>query len=289
MITIALLLAAETAVAATGTISGTIIPFSITTSPDSPLSDTATASQTFNVDIGESAQISWYFNGNKEKTTSNTTSSSFSKSASEGTHNVTVVASNENGTVTEIWTWNVQPKPTTTTTTRSSSGGGGGGGGGGIPPLHTEVSSPSTVKASSEFNINVDVNYYWDTEVNINAPEGWEVSREIGTNNFTLIPSEDAEGNYTIWVNTSTPFNTKSEEVNVEVESEDQQQVSYPIISTQREPIQSPTPSNSSPTPTPTPTQTTQAIESRMIGDIIDRIVSGLQAFAGSIFKLFGF
>lgn len=280
-ITFVLLFAAETALAATGTITGTIIPFSIETSPDSPLSDTATATRTFTVDIGESAQITWYFNGNRENSTSNTTTSSFSKSAGEGTHNVTVVASSENGTVSNTWTWNVQPEPVK----RTSSGGGGGGGG--IPPLYTDISSPETVKTGSEFNIGVKVDYYRSTEVEVGVPDGWRVSREDGTNNFTIIPSKDAEGNYTIWVNTTTPFNTKTEQVTVNVESEEQE-VSYPAISTQREPIPTPT-SNTTPDPNPTPTPTAQALESRMVNDIIDKIISGLQAFVGSIFKLFGF
>ncbi len=285
VITFVLLFAAETALAATGTITGTIIPFSIETSPDSPLSDTATATRTFTVDTGESAQITWYFNGNKEKTTSNTTTSSLTKSAGEGTHKIKVVASNQNGTVTETWTWDVQPEPVK----RSSGGGGGGGGGGGIPPLYTEISSPETVKTGSEFNIGVKVDYYWSTEVNVNVPEDWEVSRENGADNFTIIPPDDAEGNYTIWVNTTTPFNTKTEQVTVKVESEEQQ-VSFPTISTQREPIQTPvSTSDLMDTQTPTPSPTTQAMESRMVGDIIDRIISGLQAFVGSIFNLFEF
>lgn len=289
MIAVAILFAAETALAATGTISGTIIPFSITSSPGSPVNGKAPCEKTFSVEVGEPAQISWYFDGNREKTSSNTTTSSFTKTASEGTPNVTVVASNENGTVTETWNWNVQPKPKTTK--KSSGGGGGGGGGGGIPPLSTEISSPKTIKAGSDFNVSVNVDYYGSTEVNVNAPEGWEVVRENGTDTFTLIPPEDAEGNYTIWVNTTTPFNTKREELNVEVEPENQQ-ISTPVIKTpNKETIQTQTTQTpfSVTNSTPTPTTTTQVLESRMIGDIIDRITSGLQAFAGSIFKIFAF
>lgn len=288
MITVVLLFAAETALAETGTISGTIVSFSITTSPDSPVDGTAPCEKTFNVETNELAQISWYFNGNKEKTSSNTTTSSFTRTASEGTHNVTVVASSEHGTVNETWAWKVQPKPTPTPTPepgRSSAGRGG------TPLLYTEINSPKTIIAGSDFNITVDVDYCWSTETQINAPEGWKVSRENGTNRFTLEPPKDAEGNYTVWINTTTPFSTKEEQITLRVESQNQSAISV-TKNTSKETIQTQTtqtPFSVNSTPTPTPTATTQVLESRMTGDIIDRIISGLQAFVGSVFKIFGF
>ncbi|MFO7967191.1 MAG: hypothetical protein R6U44_06300 [Archaeoglobaceae archaeon] len=268
----------------TATAGNTVEPEITSYYPSTPLEDTEGSVRKFNITASQMGHVYWLLNGTLIRVDENTNSASYTKKSTvKGNWNISALIINKNGSDMQTWTWNVQSESTTSS---GSSGGGGGGGGGGSSPLSTEISCPTNVDSGSDFNLDVVVDYQWSTEVNINAPEGWEVSREGGTNNFTLVPPENAEGNYTVWVNTTSPFETKREEKFVKVESNDQQ-VSYPAMITQEDTdLPSTTNTTSSPAPTSTQTPAVQQVESRMAGDIIDKIISGLQAFAGSIFKV---
>jgi len=123
-------------------VTGKIIPFTISYHPDSIIKDTSPSTKTFNVMTGINANFSWYFDGTLEKSDKNVSSSSFTKTAGEGTHNVTViVTANERFSIT--WVWKVFAQPPSRT-----SGGGGGGGMFFILPTPNTVESPKPTPAS---------------------------------------------------------------------------------------------------------------------------------------------
>jgi|GEM_PF-4889376 hypothetical protein len=133
-----------------GQISGTIIPFSVSYSPDLAVSDEGDSTRTFSAVTTQNASFEWYFNDNLEKIDSNLTSSSYTKKAGEGEHNITVVITNENGTVSVTWSWIITKKEESQPPRRS----GGGGGGGSLlftfpTPEPTPSPKPTTVVAGS--------------------------------------------------------------------------------------------------------------------------------------------
>jgi len=65
-------------------------------------------SRTFTVNVDQVSNVTWVLNGNIIQTnTSVTTASYYNNSAQSGTHNLTVVAENANGTDQKKWTWYV--------------------------------------------------------------------------------------------------------------------------------------------------------------------------------------
>jgi hypothetical protein len=89
----------------------TAVPPTITSySPSTPVSDTEGASRTFNITVDQTVNVSWYINGTLVQTdTSVTTSSYTNTSASLGYWNVTAIATNDNGTDSQTWFWEVTP------------------------------------------------------------------------------------------------------------------------------------------------------------------------------------
>lgn len=112
-----------------GAITGKIIPFTVSYYPDSPIQDTSPSTITFNVATDRIANFTWYFDGNMEKNDLNVSSSSFTKTAGEGTHNVTVtvMAKDTKDTLEILWLWEVSAAPPPQETLSRSEGGGGGG------------------------------------------------------------------------------------------------------------------------------------------------------------------
>ncbi|HID43460.1 MAG TPA: hypothetical protein EYP30_06775 [Archaeoglobaceae archaeon] len=141
-----LIVLAEPVSASSGIIMGKIIPFTVSYSPDTQLKDTSPSTRTFNVTTDRVAEFRWYFDNNFEKNDMNVSSSSFTKTAEEGTHNITVVVTS-NGSISITWIWEVtaeQPQ-----VSRRSGGGGGGGGMLLILPTPTPTPSPTPESAST--------------------------------------------------------------------------------------------------------------------------------------------
>jgi hypothetical protein len=80
--------------------------------PSSPVMNNAGESRTFNVTANQTVNVTWMVNGTGVKFDENVTDSSYTNtSAAQGTWNVTATASNENGTVMQIWDWIVTALP----------------------------------------------------------------------------------------------------------------------------------------------------------------------------------
>jgi hypothetical protein len=76
--------------------------------PNTPVSDFAGASRTFNITVNQTANVTWYINGSQVKTNTSVTGANYTNtSAASGFWNVTAVANNTNGTASQQWLWNV--------------------------------------------------------------------------------------------------------------------------------------------------------------------------------------
>ncbi|MBZ0175822.1 MAG: S-layer protein domain-containing protein [Candidatus Methanoperedens sp.] len=75
-------------------------------SPPTPVSDIIGATRAFNITVNQTVNVIWLINGVQAGTDTGVTTSSYTNtSAAQGTWNVTVVASNDNGTATQNWDW----------------------------------------------------------------------------------------------------------------------------------------------------------------------------------------
>jgi len=83
--------------------------------PSTPVSNIAEATQTFNITIDQTVNVTWYINGTnfQDANTSVTAASYTNASAEIGVWNVSAVAENANGTDMQEWVWNVTAAPTT--------------------------------------------------------------------------------------------------------------------------------------------------------------------------------
>jgi len=141
----------------------------------------------------------------------------------------------------------------------------------------------------------VNVSNVDNATVKVIAPEGWNVSNETaairGNASITVKVPENAEGNYTIVLEFLTERGVERRNVTVEVE-ESRATYTPPSVpsstSTPTPTLATPTPVPTS-TPAPTPTETqTRTIESTMIGDIIQQIVSAIRSIIEAIAKALG-
>jgi hypothetical protein len=84
-------------------------PTIISHSPPSPVTDTVGHWRTFNVTVNQTANVSWYLDESFLFTNESVTEANCMLHAEvAGMHNVSAVASNENGTDMQTWAWNVQ-------------------------------------------------------------------------------------------------------------------------------------------------------------------------------------
>ena len=75
-------------------------------SPSTPVSDIIGAHRAFNITVNQTVNVIWLINGVQAGTDTGVTTSSYTNtSAAQGTWNVTVVASNDNGNATQNWDW----------------------------------------------------------------------------------------------------------------------------------------------------------------------------------------
>jgi hypothetical protein len=81
--------------------------------PPSPATNNAGESRIFNITTNQTVNVTWYINGTiVQDTNKSVTEASYTNaSAALGTWNVTAAASNENGTVMEMWDWIVTALP----------------------------------------------------------------------------------------------------------------------------------------------------------------------------------
>ncbi|NJD52851.1 MAG: hypothetical protein FIB07_08300 [Candidatus Methanoperedens sp.] len=75
-------------------------------SPSTPVSDVIGTTRAFNITVNQTVNVIWLINGVQAGADTGVTASSYTNSsASQGTWNVTAVASNDNGTATQNWDW----------------------------------------------------------------------------------------------------------------------------------------------------------------------------------------
>jgi uncharacterized repeat protein (TIGR01451 family) len=88
-------------------------PPNITSSaPPSPVNDTVCNWRTFNVTVDQTVNVSWYLNSTLRRTNVSTKEANYTLHAEVvGEHNVSAMASNENGTDMQTWVWNVSAAP----------------------------------------------------------------------------------------------------------------------------------------------------------------------------------
>ena len=93
-----------------------IVPLTITAfNPPSPANDTVCNWRTFNVTVNQTVNVSWYLNESFLFTNESITEANCMLHAEVvGEHNVSAVATNENGTDRQMWIWNVTSAPDTT-------------------------------------------------------------------------------------------------------------------------------------------------------------------------------
>jgi uncharacterized repeat protein (TIGR01451 family) len=89
------------------------LPPNITSfAPPSPVNDIVCNWRTFNVTVDQTVNVSWYLNNTLQHTNVSTKEASYTLHADVvGEHNVSAIASNENGTDMQSWVWNVTAAP----------------------------------------------------------------------------------------------------------------------------------------------------------------------------------
>jgi len=95
---------------------GNPFPPAITSfAPPSPVNDTVCTWRTFNVSVNQTVNVSWYLNESLLFTNETVTEANCTLHAAwPGEHNVSAIATNQNGTVTQMWIWNIPVPPTIT-------------------------------------------------------------------------------------------------------------------------------------------------------------------------------
>jgi hypothetical protein len=78
--------------------------------PPSPVSDDQCSWRTFNVTVNQMVNVSWYLDDSLLFTNVSVTEANCSlRTYVRGVHNVSVIATNPNGTDMQTWIWNVEP------------------------------------------------------------------------------------------------------------------------------------------------------------------------------------
>jgi len=85
----------------------------VPSNPPDPIETIVNSPQTFNIIVDQTANVTWYINSTQVTNTSNypaNTGINYTNiPSSSGNYNVSVKASNDNGTDTEYWNWTVHP------------------------------------------------------------------------------------------------------------------------------------------------------------------------------------
>jgi|GEM_PF-3283499 len=82
------------------------VPAITSYAPSSSVSDSTGATRTFNININQVVNVTWYLNGTQLFTNTSVTEANYTNSsAGSGTWNVTAIVNNTNGTDSQEWTW----------------------------------------------------------------------------------------------------------------------------------------------------------------------------------------
>ncbi|NOQ32928.1 MAG: hypothetical protein GQ567_01820 [Methanosarcinales archaeon] len=162
--------------------------------PESPVSDIAGETRTFNITVDQVVNVSWQINGTEVQINAGTTEAYYTNTSAVGSWNVSAIASNPNGTAMQTWIWNVIPPDTTppasVTDLNVSEVGETWINWTWANPTDTTDFSHVTVYLNGSFETNVSTNYYNATGLNS------DTIYEIGT--YTV----DTSGNINqTWVN----------------------------------------------------------------------------------------
>ncbi len=80
-------------------------------SPESPVSDIAGTTRSFNITVNQTVNVTWYINGTEISSQTGVTESTFTNTAIPGTWIVNSTASTANGTASKEWIWTVDAGP----------------------------------------------------------------------------------------------------------------------------------------------------------------------------------
>ncbi len=83
-------------------------PSIVSFAPPTPVNDPAGTTRTFSITTNQTVNVTWYINGTSVKTDTSTVSAGYTNTSSVlGVWNVSAVARNPNGTVSQQWLWSV--------------------------------------------------------------------------------------------------------------------------------------------------------------------------------------
>ncbi len=147
--------------------------------PESPVSNIAGESRTFNITADQTVNVTWYINGSEVSNETTVTDSIYNNSsAAEGIWNVTAIAGNDNGTASQEWTW--------------------------IVTTPTPVPAPGFISGLTKFNnatpaggVTVIATNDSDPSQNFTAVSGTTPGVNLGSYVIT-IPGTALPGNYTV-------------------------------------------------------------------------------------------
>ncbi len=163
--------------------------------PESLVNDIEGATRAFNITVNQTVNIAWFINGTPVQSSNGVISASYTNtSAAVGTWNVTAVASNNNGTDSQTWVWNV--------TAPSVAG----------TPVITSWSNNKTNDATLNIAANVSETIRFNATANQSIDTwNWFLNNVNQKNNFDNFNNHFADpGNYIIKVNVSNAKGTSN-------------------------------------------------------------------------------
>ncbi|MCD4814936.1 MAG: hypothetical protein K8R06_00885, partial [Methanosarcinales archaeon] len=146
--------------------------------------------QEFSVETNQTMDFIWYINNIQDETTSSDNTSSYSNNtAPVGDHNVTVVATNGNGTISTNWTWKVEGLPEPSITSR-------------VPDSDTvETNNGSSQTFKIDFDQTVNVTWYLD---------GSPMQNETDKTTSSSFSDSSPEGEYNVTVEIENSYGADS-------------------------------------------------------------------------------
>ncbi len=169
-------------------------------SPSSSFSNTEGDSATFTITIDQVSNVTWILDGNTiQMNTSVTTASYYNNSAQLGTHNLTIVAENVNGTSQNKWIWTVVAPPAPSITLSS-------------PSSVSDVESDSRTFTATIDQV-ANVTWIFDgvilyTNTSVTTASYYNTSAHEGVYNITIIAENTNGTDQNKWTWTVTTPNT---------------------------------------------------------------------------------
>ncbi|AKB85842.1 S-layer protein domain-containing protein [Methanococcoides methylutens] len=158
----------------------TVIGYNPSTSISSDISN----SVTFTIDVNQSVNVNWLLNGNLVLSALSVTTSSYTNNSAElGTHNLTAVVTNSNGSDQVTWDWTVSATSGPQITSFDPS------------DLTPESIEGTSQEFSIDFDQVCDVEWYID---------GLAVDSDTGVTSSTYTNTSATEGSYTVVANATS-------------------------------------------------------------------------------------